>query len=75
MGGQVVVGLEGAVEVVAGRGSVAGPPLSLEVVSEGPRVFLGRRDRDLLAGITQPMILTVHSGSAHIAEVRFYSQI
>ncbi|KAK4306125.1 hypothetical protein Pmani_022031 [Petrolisthes manimaculis] len=68
VGGQVVVGLEGAVEVVAGRGSLVGHPLSLEVVSEGPRVFLGRRDRDLLAGITQPMILTVHSGSAHVAE-------
>ncbi|XP_076035164.1 SIDL trafficking protein particle complex subunit 10 isoform X2 [Oratosquilla oratoria] len=43
-------------------------PLTFQVVSEQPRLFLSRKDRDLLAGICQPMILTVHSGSVRISK-------
>lgn len=64
---QVVLSLD-KVEFLCGKISIGGVPLCLEVVSENPRIFLGRRDRDLLAGIHQPMVLTVHSGSWHITE-------
>nr|XP_053654909.1 trafficking protein particle complex subunit 10-like [Cherax quadricarinatus] len=64
---QVVLALD-KVEFICSKTSVSGPSLSLEVVSENPRIFLGRRDRDLLAGMHQPMVLTVHSGSWHIAK-------
>lgn len=64
---QVVLALE-KLEFICGKNHIAGPPLSLEVVSENPRIFLGRRDRDLLAGLHQPMVLTVHSGSWHIKQ-------
>ncbi|XP_066949278.1 trafficking protein particle complex subunit 10 [Macrobrachium rosenbergii] len=63
---QVALSLE-KVEFICGKASIGGLPLCLEVVSENPRIFLGRRDRDLLAGIYQPMVLTVHSGSWHVA--------
>lgn len=66
---QIVLCLE-KVEFLCGKNSVTGSPLSVEVVSESPRIFLGRRDRDLLAGIHQSMILTVHSGSCHSQKVR-----
>lgn len=66
--GQVVLALE-QVEFVCGRWSVGGPPLNLEVISESPRVSLGRGSRDLLAGMTQEMVLTVHSGSSNITKV------
>lgn len=66
--GQVVLALE-QTEFVCGRWSVKGPPLNLEVVSESPRVSLGRGSRDLLAGMTQEMVLMVHSGSSNIAKV------
>ena len=66
--GQVILATE-RVEFVCGKSSVRCPPLSLEVVSENPKVFLGRKDRDLLAGLLQPMVLTIHSGSRTIAEV------
>lgn len=65
---QVVLALE-QVEFVCGRWSVGGPPLTLEVVSESPRVCLGKGSRDLLAGVIQEMVLTVHSGSSSIAKV------
>lgn len=66
--GQVVLALE-QIEFVCGRWSVGGPPLNVEVVSESPRVSLGRGSRDLLAGMTQEMVLMVHSGSSNIAKV------
>ncbi|KAK7072215.1 hypothetical protein SK128_026870, partial [Halocaridina rubra] len=59
---QVVMSLD-RIEFLCGKMSIGGIPLCLEVISENPRIFLGRRDRDLLAGINQPMVLTVHSGS------------
>ena len=65
---QVALSLD-KVEFLCGKTSISGVPLCLEVVSENPRIFLGRRDRDLLAGIYQPMVLTVHSGSWHITKV------
>nr|XP_045594376.1 trafficking protein particle complex subunit 10-like [Procambarus clarkii] len=64
---QVVLALD-KVEFICSKTNVSGPPLFLEVVSECPRIFLGRRDRDLLAGMHQPMVLTVHSGSWHIVK-------
>lgn len=64
---QIVLALD-KVEFICGKMAVGGPPLCLEVVSESPHIFLGRRDRDLLAGMHQPMVLTVHSGSWHIAK-------
>ncbi|XP_045138817.1 trafficking protein particle complex subunit 10-like isoform X2 [Portunus trituberculatus] len=64
---QVVLALE-QVEFVCGRWSVGGPPLTLEVVSESPRISLGKGSRDLLAGVTQEMVLTVHSGSCSISK-------
>ncbi|XP_042242319.1 trafficking protein particle complex subunit 10-like isoform X2 [Homarus americanus] len=64
---QVVLALD-KVEFICGKTSVGGSPMCVEVVSEIPRIFLGRRDRDLLAGIYQPMVLTVHSGSWQIAK-------
>lgn len=64
---QVVLALE-QVEFVCGRWSVGGPPLTLEVVSESPRICLGKGSRDLLAGVTQEMVLTVHSGSCSISK-------
>lgn len=66
--GQVVLALE-QIEFVCGKWSVGGPPLNLEVVSENARVSLGRGSRDLLAGMTQEMVLTVHSGSSSITKV------
>lgn len=71
---QIVLTLD-KVEFVCGKTSVGGPPLCLEVMSESPRIFLGRRDRDLLAGMHQPMVLTVHSGSWHIPQVKELSNI
>ena len=64
----MVLALE-QVEFVCGRWSVGGPPLTLEVVSENPRICLGKGSRDLLAGVTQEMMLTVHSGSCSISKV------
>lgn len=64
-GGQVLVCLPQA-EFICNRTCVDSTNLTFSVVNENPRIFLARRDRDLLAGILQPMILTVHSGSAHI---------
>lgn len=65
---QVVLALE-QIEFICGRWSVGGPPFNLEVISESPRVSLSRGNRDLLAGITQQMVLTVHSGSSNITKV------
>lgn len=65
--GQVVLALE-QIEFVCGRWSVGGPPLNVEVVSESPRVSLGRGSRDLLASMMQEMVLMVHSGSSNITK-------
>ncbi|CAL4132055.1 unnamed protein product, partial [Meganyctiphanes norvegica] len=64
-GGQVFVCLPHA-EFICNRNCSDSSNLTFSVVNENPRIFLARRDRDLLAGILQPMILTVHSGSSHI---------
>ena len=47
----------------------SGRSARVEVVHQAPRLILGRKGRDLIAGIKQPMLLTVHSGTSLIKEV------
>ncbi|KAB7502745.1 Trafficking protein particle complex subunit 10 [Armadillidium nasatum] len=67
VGGQIVL-TKDKMEFICNKSSIRGKPLLVEVISENPQIFLGRKERELLAGIPQPLILTINSGSSHIAK-------
>lgn len=69
-GGQVAMSKD-KLEFICGRNLVRGKSLVMEVINENPQIFLARKERELLAGISQPLILTVKSGSSHIAKASF----
>ena len=43
--------------------------MQAEVLQQAPRIVLGRKGRDLIAGITQHMHLTLHAGTLPIEKV------
>ena len=40
-----------------------------EVLQQAPRLVLGRKGRELLAGVPQLMLLTVHAGTTAVEQV------